>query len=140
MAIPWDDILQYLIIGSGNVASSFLQSRATGKATEAEVAGLEKSAELTAQTAAEALGLQRDIYNMAIQLEWPRHRLESESLGRLAFSMGSELTPESFAAAEEPPQLPAISILELRQVWKAEAPCFLRHWRQRRDRRALLVM
>ena len=83
MAIPWDDILPYILLGGGSVASTFLQTRAAGKATEQEIAGLERSAELTAQTAAGALGLQRDIYNMAVSLDKLPPRKLSKS-GRAA--------------------------------------------------------
>ena len=102
--------LPSLIMGGSSAIGSLFGSRAQGKAAETSAAASERSAEMQLEFGREQLQNLREIYNLDLSLQWPRHRLAGESLGQLARGMGSKLDPSVFETSEAPPELPSHSL------------------------------
>ena len=102
--------LPSLISGGGSVLGALFGSRAQGKAAETSAEASERSAEMQLQFGREQLQNLRDIYDLDLSLQWPTHRLATESLGTLARGMGSKLDPSVFETSEAPPELPTHSL------------------------------
>ena len=106
MAFNWGQWLPYIIMGGSSVVSSIFGARAQGKSAEVAAQGAELASQTQLQMSREQLQQLREIYNLDLSLNWPRHRLASESLGKLARGVGSELPASAFETPEEPPALP----------------------------------
>ena len=106
MAFDFGRWLPYIIMGGSSVVSSIFGARAQGKSAEVAAQGAELAAQTQLQMSREQLQQLREIYNLDISLNWSRHRLASESLGKLARGVGSELPASAFETPEEPPVLP----------------------------------
>ena len=106
MAFDFGKWLPYLISGGASVAGAVIGSRAAGKAGEQSAAAAELASETQLQMSREQIANLRQIYGMDLSLNWPRHRVATESLGNLARGMGSKLPPSTFETSEAPPELP----------------------------------
>ena len=106
MAFDFGKWLPYLIMGGSSVAGAVIGSRASGKAGEQAAAASELAAETQLTMSREQIANLRQIYSMDLSLNWPRHRVSTESLGNLARGMGSKLPPSTFETSEAPPELP----------------------------------
>ena len=106
MAFNFGQWLPYLISGGATVAGSLIGSRASGKAAETQAQAAEQNSETQLQLSRDQIKNIRDVYNLDLSLNWPRHRLASESLGRLALGSGSKLPMSAFDTTEAPPELP----------------------------------
>ena len=106
MAFDFGRWLPYIITGGASVAGAVIGSRASGRAAELSAEASERSAETQLQLSREQIKNLRDIYNLDLSLNWPRHRLASESLGQLALGSGSKLPMSTFETTDKPPELP----------------------------------
>ena len=106
MAFDFGKWLPYLVMGGSSVAGAVIGARAAGKAGELSAAAAEKASETQLQMSREQIANLRQIYGMDLSLNWPRHRVATESLGNLARGMGSKLPPSTFETSEAPPELP----------------------------------
>ena len=106
MAFDFGKWLPYLVMGGSSVAGAVIGSRAAGKAGEQSAAAAELASETQLQMSREQIANLRQIYGMDLSLNWPRHRVSTESLGNLARGMGSKLPPSTFETSEAPPELP----------------------------------
>ena len=106
MAFNFGQWLPYLISGGATVAGSLIGSRASGRAAETQAQAAEQNSETQLQLSRDQIKNIRDVYNLDLSLNWPRHRLASESLGRLALGSGSKLPMSTFNTPEAPPELP----------------------------------
>ena len=106
MAFDFGKWLPYLISGGASVAGAVIGSRAAGKAGEQSAAAAELASETQLQMSREQIANLRDIYSLDLGMNWPRHRVSTESLGNLARGMGSKLPPSTFETSEAPPELP----------------------------------
>ena len=97
-------------MGGSSVLGALFGSRAQGKAAKESSAAAERSAEMQLQFGREQLQNLREIYDLDLSLQWPTHRLATESLGNLARGMGSKLDPSVFETSEAPPELPSHSL------------------------------
>ena len=106
MAFNFGQWLPYIIGGGASVAGAVIGARASGKASEASAQASEAAGETQLQLSREQIKNLRDIYNLDLSLNWPRHRVATESLGNLARGMGSKLPPSTFETTDAPPELP----------------------------------
>ena len=106
MAFNFGQWLPYLVGGGATVAGALIGSRASGRAAETQAQAAEQNSETQLQLSRDQIKNIRDVYNLDLSLNWPRHRLASESLGRLALGSGSKLPMSAFATTEAPPELP----------------------------------
>ena len=106
MAFNFGQWLPYLISGGATVVGSLIGSRASGRAAETQAQAAEQNSETQLQLSRDQIKNIRDVYNLDLSLNWPRHRLASESLGRLALGSGSKLPMSAFDTTEAPPELP----------------------------------
>ena len=106
MAINFGQWLPYIIGGGASVAGAVIGARASGKAAETSAQASEAAGETQLQLSREQIKNLRDIYNLDLSLNWPRHRVATESLGNLARGMGSKLPPSTFETTDAPPELP----------------------------------
>ena len=106
MAFNFGQWLPYLIMGGSSVAGAVIGSRAAGSAAETSAAAADRNAENQLQMSREQIANLRDIYDLDLELNWPRHRLATESLGQLALGAGSKLPQSTFETPETPPELP----------------------------------
>ena len=106
MAFNFGQWLPHLIMGGATVAGSVIGARASGKAAETSAQASEAAAETQLTMSREQLAQLREIYGIDLSLNWPRHRVATESLGNLARGMGSKLPPSAFETTDAPPELP----------------------------------
>ena len=106
MAFNFGQWLPHLIMGGGSVAGALIGARASGKAGETSAQASEAAAETQLTMSREQLAQLREIYGIDLSLNWPRHRVATESLGNLARGMGSNLPPSTFETTDAPPELP----------------------------------
>ena len=106
MAFNFGKWLPYIIGGGASVGGAVIGSRASGKAAETSAQASEAAAETQLTMSREQLAQLREIYGIDLSLNWPRHRLATESLGNLARGMGSNLPPSAFETTDAPPELP----------------------------------
>ena len=106
MAFDFGKWLPHIIAGGTAIAGTVIGSRAAGRASEISAEAAERNSQTQLQLSREQIGNLREIYNLDLSLQWPRHRLASESLGRLAYGSGSKLPMSAFETSEAPPELP----------------------------------
>ena len=106
MAFNFGQWLPHLIMGGATVAGSVIGARASGKAAETSAQASEAAAETQLTMSREQLAQLREIYGIDLSLNWPRHRVATESLGNLARGMGSKLPSSAFETTDAPPELP----------------------------------
>ena len=99
--------LAALIPALGSTVGGLFGGRAAGRAAEVSAAASERNAETQRQMGLDNIRNLREIYNVDLQLNWPGHRLATESTGALARGIGSELPASVFETPEEPPALPS---------------------------------
>ena len=100
---PW---LIALIPSLAPLVGGLFGANAAGKAAKLSADASERNAETQRQIGLDNIRNLRDLYNIDLKLNWPGHRLATESMGSLARGIGSELPASAFETPDEPPALP----------------------------------